>query len=81
MWASRGRQRKAEHTVAAGARIALQPVQKAGFRLGQPPFLRRLQLWPESWEGQGGGVLEEEGVRAVAVLGAWPLCVIGWTSF
>lgn len=43
-------------------------------------FLRRslalrLQLWPKSWEGQGGGDSEEEGVRAVAVLGAWPLCV------
>lgn len=37
-------------------------------------FLRHLQLWPESWEGQGGGDLEEEGVRAMAVLGAWPLC-------
>lgn len=43
-------------------------------------FLRRsfslhLQLWSEPpREGSGGGHLEEEGVRAVAVLRAWPLC-------
>lgn len=74
MWASIGRQRKADHTVAAEARIA--PTDLEGWTQVGPAafFLRRLQLWPESWEGQGGGDLEEEGVRAMAVLGAWPLC-------
>lgn len=74
MWASIGRQRKTEHTVAAEARISLNRSRRLDSGWASCLFLRHLQLWPESWEGQGGGVLEEEGVRAMAVLGAWPLC-------
>lgn len=79
VWASRGRQRKAEHSVAAEARIAYNGSRRLDSGWASRLFLHRLQLWPESWEGQGGGDLEEEGVRAVAVLGAWPR-VRGWTS-
>lgn len=66
------RQTKAEHTVAAEARIALQPVQKAGSRLGQP---RHLQLWPDPWEGQGGGRLRRGGSQGCGCpWGLAPLC-------
>lgn len=75
MWASRGRQRKAEHTVAAEARIALQPVQKVGPRLSQPPFFAPSSALARVMGGSGRGRLRRGGSQGCGCpRGLAPLC-------